>query len=239
MKRIKSTAALFIAAIALSLPGAALASLIWNEQGPTGAGDLLATAQTTVGGSAQALTGISGFLTASVPVGGNPRHQVDLYQILISDAANFSAKTQDTGFDTALYLFDAAGLGVYMNDDMPDFSGLTSLLPSGDASGPASDGIYYLAVAIGGFVADGANGSPSFLAGGFNDVLGGDAGAGALAGWTGFDSGSESPLSYFIELTGVTTAAVPEPGSIALVLTAGFGLLASRRRAGAAASAAV
>ncbi|MGN6826956.1 PEP-CTERM sorting domain-containing protein [Paucibacter sp. M5-1] len=229
MKPIKKIAALLAAAAALSLPTAALAGFVWNETAP-GAGDLLGTAQTTYDSGFNTLSGIGGALTASVPVGGNPRHQVDLYKIRISDAASFSAKTRDTGFDTALYLFDTAGLGVYMNDDMPDLSGLTSLLPSGDASSPISDGIYYLAVAIGGFVADGANGSPSFLAGGFNDVLGGDAGAGALAGWTGFDSGSESPLSYFIELTGATNAELPEPGTIGLVLAAGLGLWASSRR---------
>lgn len=234
MKRIKKFAALLAAAAALSLPTAALAGFVWNEAGPS-AGDLLGTAQTTIGGGFNSLSGISGALTASVPIGGSPRYQVDLYKIRVSDAANFSAKTLgdgfSAGFDTALYLFDAAGLGVFMNDDIADATGLNSLLPSGNASGPISDGIYYLAVALGGYVAEGANGSPSFLAGGFTDVLGGDAGAGALAGWSGFDSFSELPLSYFIELTGASSAELPEPGTIGLVLAAGLGLWASRRRA--------
>lgn len=233
MKRIKKFAALLAAAAALSLPTGAMAGFIWNETAP-GAGDLLGTAQITYDSGFNSLSGISGALTASVPINGGPRYQVDLYKIRISDAAGFSAKTQGdgftSGFDTALYLFDAAGLGIYMNDDIADATGLNSLLPSGHASGPLSDGIYYLAVAIGGFVAEGANGSPSFLSGGFNDVLGGDAGAGALVGWSGFDSGSEAPLSYFIELTGATNAELPEPGTIGLALAAGLGLWIARRR---------
>ncbi|WP_349742916.1 PEP-CTERM sorting domain-containing protein [Roseateles cavernae] len=227
MKPIKKIAALLAAAAALSLPTGAMAGFVWNETAP-GAGDLLGTAQTTYDSGFNSLSGIGGALTASVPVGGNPRHQVDLYKIRISDAASFSAKTLDTGFDTALYLFDAAGLGVYTNDD--DGMGLTSLLPAGDASGPISDGIYYLAVAIGGFAAQDASSLPVFLAGGFTDVLGGAPGAGALAGWSGFDSGSESPLSYFIELTGATNAELPEPGTMGLLLAAGLGLWASSRR---------
>jgi hypothetical protein len=226
MKR--NTLAAWLTAAAIALPGWAQAS-VWVEGGPTGAGDLLNTAQITSTSGTNALTGISGSLTASVPVGGGPRYQVDLYQIRIGDFTTFSARTLDTGFDTALYLFNATGFGVYMNDDMPDGSALTSLLPSGDASGPMANGLYFLAVALGGFVAEDLNGLSMFLAGGFNDVLGSDPGAGTLAGWGGFDSFSESPLSYFIELTGATGAELPEPGTAGLLLAAALGLWATAR----------
>jgi hypothetical protein len=227
MKR--NTLAAWLTAAAIALPGWAQAS-VWFESGPTGAGDLLNTAQITSTSGTNALTGISGSLTASVPVGGGPLYQVDLYQIRIGDFTTFSARTLDTGFDTALYLFNATGFGVYMNDDMPDFSALTSLLPSGDASGPMANGLYFLAVALGGFVAEDLNSLSLFLAGGFNDVLGSDPAAGMLAGWSsGFESTSESPLSYFIELTGATGAELPEPGTAGLLLAAALGLWATAR----------
>lgn len=230
MKRIK-LAALTLAA-ALVLPASAVAGVVWNESGPSGAGDLLASAQTTYDSSYNTLSGISGTLTSSVPVGGSPRHQVDLYKIRIGDAASFSAKTRDTGFDTALFLFNSSGLGVYMNDDMPDFSGLTSLLPAGDANSPVANGIYYLAVALGGFIAQDGSGFSLFTnGGGFNDVLGADPSSGALAGWADrFGSFSESPLNYFIELTGATTGELPEPGSLLLLLGAGLAAVVVRRR---------
>ncbi len=223
MKRLKKIAALLATAAALSLPTAALAGFVWNEAGP-GAGDLLGTAQTTFDSSFNSLDGINGRLTSSVSVGGSPVYQVDLYKIRISNAASFSAKTVDTGFDTALYLFDAAGLGIYANDD--DGFGLTSLLPSGDPGGPISDGIYYLAIAFGGFVASDAGDFSLF------DFMGSATGAGPLASWApGFASFEEVPWNYSILLTGATNAELPEPGTIGLVLAAGLGLWASRRRA--------
>lgn len=214
---------------ALCLPGIASAGVVWNEKGLAGAGDLLNTAQVTYDSSFNALDAITGALTTSVAVGGNPLYQVDLYKIRIN-AATFSARTtSDSDFDTALYLFDAAGHGVYSNDDA---DGLLSLLPSGHGAGPLSDGVYYLAVAVGGFIAHDASNLASFLSGGSNDVLGGDPTAGPLAGWTeGFLNFEEAARSYRIALTGATNGELPEPASLGLLLAAGLGAVAARRSA--------
>jgi hypothetical protein len=231
MKPIKKFAALLTAAAALSLPTGAMAGFVWNETAP-GAGDLLGTAQTTYDSGFNSLSGIGGALTGVVPVNGQSYYNVDLYKIRINDFAAFSAKTVvNNDMDTALFLFNAGGMGVYMNDDVPN--SFSSLLPATDANGPVSDGIFYLAVALGGFVANDAGGLPVFLTGGFTDVLGGDANAGPLAGWANSlaFNGEVPPLSYFIELTGATNAELPEPGTIGLVLAAGLGLWVSRRRA--------
>jgi hypothetical protein len=220
MKPLKKIAALLTAAV-LTLPCSAIAGAVWSESGVNGAGDLLATAQTTYDSSYKSLTGINGMLSATVPIGGSPLYQVDLYKIRVSDPLAFSAKTLDTGFDTALYLFDDTGLGVYMNDDDPDsVSGLTSLL-SGD---PGGDGIFYLAIAFGGYTALDLAGESIF------DLLGLGVG-GPLDAWEpGYQAFEETPWSYSITLTGTTNAELPEPGTVGLVLAAGLGLWASRRR---------
>ena len=98
MKRVKSVVAALLAATTICLPGLAQASIVWHESSPGGAGDLLATAQSTIGGGVNSLNGISGALTASVPVGGDPLYQVDLYKISISDPTTFSARTTGDGF---------------------------------------------------------------------------------------------------------------------------------------------
>ncbi|HEX2010247.1 MAG TPA: hypothetical protein VJN44_04845, partial [Roseateles sp.] len=149
MKHLKKIAALWAAA-ALSLPGSALAGFVWTESGPNGAGSLLPTAQTTYDSSFNALSGIQGFLTATVPIGGNPLYQVDLYKIRISDTAGFSARISDPLVDFGLFLFDATGMGVYMSEDG---DGLNPLLAAGDPNGPLSTGVYYLAVATHGSIA--------------------------------------------------------------------------------------
>lgn len=219
MKPLKKIAALLTAAT-LVLPCSAIAGAVWNESGSDGAGDLLPTAQTTYDSGYKSLTGINGLLSATVAVGGSPLYQVDLYKIRISDSGDFSAMTLDTGFDTALYLFDANGNGVYMNDDDPN--GCCTSLLSGD---PGDEGVFYLAVAFGGYAALDLAGASIF------DLLGQGVG-GSLAAWEpGYPAFEETPWSYSIVLTGATNAELPEPATVGLVLAAGLGLWASRRRA--------
>jgi len=191
------------------------------------AGDLLATAQATVGPAP--LTSIVGHL--DVPDSVDDYLDVDLFQIFIFDPLAFSAWTIGlpgvTVDDPQLFLFDSSGLAVYMNDDDESgTSGSQSLLPSGSLFGPASVGLYYLA--IGWF-----DNEPSSLTGlmfeqqgtGTNGPDLGAGGSDPLAGWNGNVTGrADLPTAYEIRLAG-TRAAVPEPGTMALValgLTATF-----------------
>ncbi|MDP1899085.1 MAG: PEP-CTERM sorting domain-containing protein [Rubrivivax sp.] len=227
MKR-TNLAALFAAVVtAAALPTTASAGIVWTETGPTGAGDLLATAQTIYDSSFNTLDEIRGSLTTTALPNG-PIYQVDLYKFRIYDFANFSARTvsSELADDTALYLFNDTGFGVYMNDD--NAGDFLSTLPAGDLASPLSNGIYYLAVALGGYLANDALSNSLFQAGNFSDVLGGS-GFGPLNSWTpGFTSYTEPSFAYDILLTGATN--VPEPASIALVLAGGIGAWLSRRR---------
>lgn len=217
-----------LSAAALAVPGTAVAGLVWNESGP-GAGELLGSAQVVVGSQFTSLDAITGTLNSSVPLNGTPRYQVDLFKIRIDDIATFSARTVGSDFDTALYLFDSSGFGVYTNDD----NGLDflSLLPAGDPHGPSGPADYFLAIAFGGFVAIDALDQSIFQSGNFTDVLGPNPGATALAGWTdSYSTLTESPLQYRIELTGATNGEVPEPATLTLVLAACAGVCAARAR---------
>jgi hypothetical protein len=236
MKR--TTPAALLAALATSavLPTAAHAGIVWNEvDHPPGAGDLLDTAQVIYDSAFNTLEKIKGTLKPTVGSDQpTPIFQVDLYKIRINNFATFSAKTisSESTDDTALYLFNDSGFGVYMNDDNAEDDFL-STLPLGNASSSASD-IYYLAVALGGFIADDGSGNSLFEAGGFTAVLAGS-GKGPLRSWApGFPSNQELPFAYDIELTGATNGDLPEPGSLALLMAGGIATWLARRRSNGA-----
>ncbi len=169
----------------------------WDEfvNGGSDAGDSIATAQVPVG-SGQLLD-IGGILETG--------DTVDMYKITICDPANFSATTTvpATGFeDTQLFLFDASGNGVEMNDDDPFGMGeLTSRL---DNSFVTTAGDYYIAVSH--YDIDPSNSIPESIWADtpFNVVRapdgalnGGDI---TLASW---DDTVASTFAYGIEFTGV------------------------------------
>ena len=103
------------------------------------AGQVPATAQPATGVSVQT---ISGELTDD--------WDIDLFRITIDDHENFSATTTPgpgTVVDSRLYLFDANGYPVYMNDDDPnDPVSNLSLLAAGHPFGPQTDGDYILGI---------------------------------------------------------------------------------------------
>ncbi|HYE62790.1 MAG TPA: DVUA0089 family protein [Phycisphaerales bacterium] len=99
------------------------------------AGHSIATAATDLRGSG-ALTEIRGYTQY--------REDIDIYKICITDAANFSADTfLSLQMDTQLYLFDANGRGVTLNDDIVESvqSRITSSVVAA-----LGNGEYYIAV---------------------------------------------------------------------------------------------
>jgi hypothetical protein len=105
----------------------------WNEttNGGGDAGALPASAQTCTGtGPLTTITGVNGSTDA------------DMYALLITDPAAFSASTQvQTTWDTMLWLFDAAGYGVTADDDSDN--GYQSRITGQFIFSP---GLYYLAI---------------------------------------------------------------------------------------------
>ena len=169
--------------IALALAPSALAA---DEQGD--AGDVPATAQDLTQGQ---LTTINGQVAD-----GN---DADLFRICLSGGQTFSATTVGlSDVDTQLFLFDAAGLGIYAHDD-----GITkqSTLPAGNVLTPQASGEYILGISA-------YDRDPESVAGPiFNDVAfltsaNGRGAAAPVSSWYGLprDSGP-----YTIALTGTCT----------------------------------
>lgn len=177
-----------LAALTFAAP-AALAGT-WSE---LDAGDLPATADSPQG--VGSLTAISGALTAGT--------DEDVYRVCVDGGGTFSASTVGTpgSFnDIQLFLFDAAGVGVYANDDFPGT--FRAHLPAGHVLTPTAPGVYYLALSS-------FNNDPLSTAGlifpstPFTGVFGptGPGGALPLSGWGGTSLRSGT---YTIALTGAS-----------------------------------
>lgn len=172
---------------------------------------------------------------------------VDLFKIFLTGNQQFSATTRsaetdqipidlllgipvDLVIDPKLYLFDAAGNGVYSNDDL--FGSTQSVLTSGGLS-PLAAGIYFLGISGSGLSPVSANGEifPSSL---FDQVVG-PTGPGGSAPLAGFQGSSTASGRYQISLTGAQTiaaanpaASVPEPAMTLALLVLGLGLVVSQ-----------
>ena len=188
------------------------------------AGGLPATAEVTTG--AGALTEIDGTLA---PSSGDV---ADMYKIYITGGGTFSATTVGgPSFDSELFLFDSAGVGVYANDDVSGF-GAPSTLPAGNALTPTAAGFYYLAISQ--CCAEPSNGSGLIFAASsdHNAVVGATQSGGALP-ITDYTAASIHPpvgSAYTITLAGARFAfsAIPEPGTLCLLLT-GIALIIGRQ----------
>jgi hypothetical protein len=217
MQRMSLVRAAGLAAL-LALTPAAPAG-VWVEMGD--AGQLPATAQTTiVNGTGLSLDFIRGTLSNN--------QDVDMYRIFINDPAQFSATTvgqPGTFLDTQLFLFSASGLGIEANDDASALD-LRSTLGAGNPHSPTVPGLYLLAISS-------FNNDPVAPGGqrlfpdpeGIGMTVGptGPGGAQVISGWT---NGGTALGTYQIALTGAQFAVVPEPGTWALVVLGGAGLLA-------------
>lgn len=215
------------------LTAASLRAQVYNEAGD--AGQTLGTAQSTGAMSGGALSTILGTLSGI--------NDADLYFFTITAPTTFSASTMNavtmgSGLDTALFLFNSAGVPIYTNDDASGTS-LQSTLPAGTSfTMSLSPGTYYLGISLSGN--EPINLSSQLL---FAPYPGGDSTAvrGAAMGLnpntlSNFNNGGSFAQSgaYQISLTSSATAAVPEPSPIMLTAVAVAGLLFIRRcRAGA------
>jgi PEP-CTERM motif-containing protein len=164
----------------------------------------------------------------------------DVYKIFISNPSAFSASTTSlaggrNGFDTQLFLFNSNGTGVATNDDKSP--GAQSLLPSGNALySSLAAGFYYLVITgAGSHPADMSNvrifpnqdegSDPTGIYGPKNGTP-----DETNAVWTQFSGNSTEGGTYSIALTGASIA-VPEPGTLALIVTGSIaGLLLFRRK---------
>ena len=123
---------LLVVTAVIALAAAPSIAQVWNEVGD--AGDLPAIAQVPAGGGP--LLTINGTLLT----GGD----ADMYCINIPAGAAFSATTVGGAvFDTQLWLFDPAGLGITFDDDDPGGTGVQSTITGVFVPGP---GNYYVTV---------------------------------------------------------------------------------------------
>lgn len=181
--------------LALIVPGANAQS--WDEttDGGGDAGDLVATAQGI--NASGSITTITGFTAPN---------DVDMYRIIVSTAASFSATTvgNSPDIDTILALVDDTGNAVYLNDDDDTCGGcLESTLPAAHVEGPTVDGgVYYLMIFAFDNHPQNAGGQPIFTYDGtasYTDVHGPSATPGPVAQYFG-DALAESG-TYEITLT--------------------------------------
>jgi len=223
-------------------PGVIL-TLAWSMAAWASADVITASGAGPLPGSAQNLTGLYPTeITGSLD--GTDPYSADMFEIDILSPTIFSAYTVLPGAfgvdDPALFLFDASGNGVYMNDDEdPSNASDTQAclpasgqnpcpqgLPPGD--GPLSPGDYYLAISYSANYPIDAGSNEIFGPVNFTDVVGPNGGVGPVAGWDGgsFASPDTDLVNYEIFLNG----AVPEPATWVLTATAGLALFLIRRR---------
>lgn len=191
----------------------ATADTIWIES--PDAGELTTTAQDTTSGGT--LTAIQG--TLEDPNSAEHYLDIDLFRIFIGDATAFSAMTVDASTnvsDPQLFLFDASGNGVFMNDD-DGINGSQSAL--GALPFGFSAGLYYLGIGWFENVALDSLGAALF------DGTGAATGVGPLVSWDRLVfNRPDNVIDYEIVLTGV-----PEPLTLTL-FGAGLAAVAIRRR---------
>ena len=191
-------------------------------------------------GSAQDLTAYDGVTevvgTLDFPLG------VDMFKINISAPANFFAYTIFTGAfgvpDPELFLFDANGLGVLMNDDvtggdtqscLPSMGSLNACPANRGNLGPLSMGIYYLAItrsANSPLSNSGYIFSPLLS----TDVVGPDLTSGGGDPIVGWDNGVNTSPNFDLTQFDLVISDTPEPVTSSLIAGAGLALLLYRKR---------
>ena len=191
-------------------------SLALAGTGPLPASTFIETADAGLLTSTANLTTISSGSPLDVILGTLSEDDADIFAIVLTGGTLFTATTASnvtSFFDTTLFLFNSAGLGLVANDDCPFNPPQSSI-----EFMPTTTGTYYLALAGFGFFPRSAAGLIWPLDGGLlpPGLLGpaGPGGAQALNGWLG---SSPEAGAYRITLTGAQALAVPEPGTSLLV----------------------
>ena len=166
-----------------------------------------------------------------------------MYEIYIPNPSAFAASDtafipNSNNFDSQIFIFSAAGLGLAANDDSPN-GGEQSSIPAASFSGPA--GLYYILIGGGSRYPTSTSGIifPN-LNDGTNGGVGSDptgvygpTGPGGGNAISTYSGSSNEAGAYTIALTGAQFVPVPEPGTYASMLAGAVGLgLASifRRR---------
>jgi hypothetical protein len=199
------------------------------------AGDLVhAAAQAVTGNAGDAITAIKGTLTKTAGIS-----EADAYKIYISSPSTFSASTTGftlsvNNFDTQLFLFTLGGIGIVASDDDPVTGGPQSIISAGNSFTSAlTAGYYYLMITGGSQFPASTLGTifPNWTDGTTDPtMLVGPTGPGGASPISTFSGNSNDGGVYSIALTGVTIAAVPEPGSVALMLAGGLAVAGAVRR---------
>lgn len=219
-----TTRALFGFTAAIALSAASLHAQTFTELGDAGA--TVATAQNT-GVAGNPLGTIFGSISSPT--------DADLFRISITAPTTFSASTNNALtntnlLDTQLFLFTSAGAPIYTNNDASG-AVLTSTLPSGTSfTMTLSPGIYILGISLSGYDPQNSVSQLLFaLDGGDTTQVRGPASGinpSTLASFTG--TGDTFVGGYRIDLT--SSAAVPEPSTLALATGGALGLIAWLRR---------
>jgi len=160
-----------------------------------------------------------------------------MYRIHISVPIDFSATTVGTvgapGLqlqNSQLFLFDAAGFGVYGRDD--DTGTFRTTLPAANALGPQIAGDYFLVIT--GFNRDPISAGGLIFPSSPNATLFGPTGPGgalSVSGYNGLEAALASRGNYTINLTGAefaSVATIPEPGTVLLFCVSVFGVVVVR-----------
>jgi hypothetical protein len=194
---------------------------IWHE-GDGGQGDAGG-----LPGGANITQGNGGPLTDIIGAVTNQASGADMYEIMITDPTTFSATITGNGnnpiVNSALYLFDSAGDGLFGNDNISGGNSL-SAIPVGTTN-LLAPGLYFILFTPSGNLP--AHGATDL----FGDLTNTTTVQAALSALkiNGYNTSGTTPSpadsgkGYDIVLTGASFAETPEPATIALI---GGGLLA-------------
>ena len=193
---------------------------IWHE-GDGGQGDAGG-----LPGGANITAGSGGPLTDIIGGLNNQTSGADMYEIMIASPTAFSATVTGNGnnpiVNSALYLFDSAGDGLFGNDNISGGNSL-SAIPVGTTN-LLSPGLYFILITTSGNLP--AHGATN-LFGDLTNLTTVQAALSALK-VNGYNTSGTTPnpadsgKGYDIVLTGASFAETPEPATVALI---GSGLL--------------